>query len=161
MVGVVLKFTGDLRNSIKTLFNSFDFNEKCIDIKYWESYGDSSDLDFNEFATLSNCQILEELIIKENEIYPEFAEIFIRNKSALKTNIETYNDFIVSEYELSLVIIDRRNIEICSKKTEYLDIIIENFSKCNLENKKIKLLDTINLDAKIKCWRHKNDLSIY
>ena len=101
------------------------------------------------------------LINEENEIYPEFAEIFIRNKSSLKADIETYNDFINSEYDLSLIIIDRRNIEICSKKHEYLNEIIEKFSECNLENKKIKLLENINLNAKLKCWRQKTDINIY
>ena len=139
MVGAVLKFTGDLPNIINSLLKIFDFEQKCIDIKYWESYGDNGTLDFNEFDNLSSIQIVNELINEENEIYPEFAEIFIRNKSSLKADIETYNDFINSEYDLSLIIIDRRNIEICSKKHEYLNEIIEKFSECNLENKKIKL----------------------
>ena len=161
MVGAVLKFTGDLPNIINSLLKIFDFEQKCIDIKYWESYGDNGTLDFNEFDNLSSIQIVNELINEENEIYPEFAEIFIRNKSSLKADIETYNDFINSEYDLSLIIIDRRNIEICSKKHEYLNEIIEKFSECNLENKKIKLLENINLNAKLKCWLQKTDINIY
>ena len=47
MVGAVLKFTGDLPNIINSLLKIFDFEQKCIDIKYWESYGDNGTLDFN------------------------------------------------------------------------------------------------------------------
>ena len=145
-----------LPNIINSLFKTFDFKHKSIDIKYWESYGDKCKLDFNEFDNLSNDQTIKELANEENEIYP-----FIRSKTSLKEVVETYNDFINSEYDLSLVIIDRRNIEICSKSQEYLNDIVKNFSECNLENKKIKLLDNINLDAKLKCWCQKTDINIY
>lgn len=65
MVGAVLKFTGDLPNIINSLLKIFDFEQKCIDIKYWESYGDNGTLDFNEFDNLSSIQIVNELINEE------------------------------------------------------------------------------------------------
>ena len=42
MVGVILKFDNWSKNIFKILFNDIDISLWNFDIKYWESYGEST-----------------------------------------------------------------------------------------------------------------------
>ena len=78
-----------------------------------------------------------------------------------KCDLKYYDDFIKSDYFMSLVIIDHRNIEICCKDIQVLEKIIKNFKESNLENKRINVLEKIRLDAVISAFRLKSEINIY
>lgn len=161
MVGIILKFTGTIKNTIKMLLQKLDMGEKVIDLQHWESDGDRAcRYDLNKFEKLSPDIIKKELIIEDNEIYPEFAELFVRDALNPKLEISTYGSFVNSTYDISIIIIDYRNIEICSKTEAYLLQIIENFKNCSLLNKKIKTLENIDSSACLRAWRSHDEAGI-
>ena len=150
MVGVILKFDNWSKNIFKVLFKNIDISSWNLNIKYWESYGNSTMTnDYNDLDNIDSESAKKELIYDNSEVYPEFLELFIGKTNENIYNLKSYNDFIKSNYFLSLVIIDHRNIE------------IENFKKSTLKNKKIIVLDKIRLDAVISAYRTSNDINIY
>lgn len=162
MVGVILKFDNWSKNIFKVLFKNIDISSWNLNIKYWESYGNSTMTnDYNDLDYIDSENAKKELIYDNSEVYPEFLELFIGKTNENIYNLKSYNDFIKSNYFLSLVIIDHRNIEICCKDVQLLEKIIENFKKSILENKKIIVLDKIRLDAVISAYRTSNDINIY
>ena len=162
MVGVILKFDNWSKNIFKVLFKNIDISSWNLNIKYWESYGNSTMTnDYNDLDNIDSESAKKELIYDNSEVYPEFLELFIGKTNENIYNLKSYNDFIKSNYFLSLVIIDHRNIEICCKDVQLLEKIIENFKKSTLKNKKIIVLDKIRLDAVISAYRTSNDINIY
>ena len=157
MVGVILKFDNWSKNIFKVLFKNIDISSWNLNIKYWESYGNSTMTnDYNDLDYIDSESAKKELIYDNSEVYPEFLELFIGKTNENIYNLKSYNDFVKSNYFLSLVIIDHRNIEICCKDVQLLEKIIENFKKSTLENKKIIVLDKIRLDAVISAYRTSN-----
>lgn len=162
MVGVILKFDNWSKNIFKVLFKDIDISSWNLNIKYWESYGNSTmTCDYNDLYYIDSDRAKKELIYDDSEIYPEFLELFIGKKNEKIYNLKYYNDFIKSDYFLSLIIIDHRNIEICCKDVQLLKKIIKNFKKSILENKKIIVLDKIRLDAVISAYRSDEEINIY
>lgn len=162
MLGIVLHFNGRVKNIISLLLKNIDLTSKDIDLQYWESYDNNTcKLDFNDNKNISSEIIMNNLIKEDNEVYPEFVELFIREKTNPKKQISDYKSFTVSSYDLSMIIIDYRNIEICSKNENYLLQIIDNFENSDLENKRISRLEKINTKAVMNAWRSKEDINIY
>ena len=162
MVGTLLKFDNWSENIFRVLFKDIDISSWNLNIKYWESDGNSTMTnDYNDLDYIDSENAKKELIYDNSEVYPEFLELFIGKTNENIYNLKSYNDFIKSNYFLSLVIIDHRNIEICCKDVQLLKKIIENFKKSILENKKIIVLDKIRLDAVISAYRTSNDINIY
>ena len=162
MVGVILKFDNWSKNIFKVLFKNIDISSWNLNIKYWESYGNSTMAnDYNDLDYIDSESAKKELIYDNSEVYPEFLELFIGKTNENIYNLKSYNDFIKSNYFLSLVIIDHRNIEICCKDVQLLKKIIENFKKSILENKKIIVLDKIRLDAVISAYRSGKEINVY
>lgn len=161
MVGVLFKFTGFVKNILRELLKGIDLSSKWIDIQYWESYENSPDKkDLNDYESLSEEEILDG-ITKDCEICPEFAEVFVRDRSKARSEITDYASFLKSGYDISLVFIDRRNIEICCKSSEYLEQMIQNFNKLDAGEKKVIPLKTIRKDAMLKAWRSFDQINIY
>jgi len=162
MVGTILKFDNWSKNIFKVLFKDIDISSWNLNINYWESYGDSTMTnDYNDLDYIDSENAKEELIYDNNEVYPEFLELFISKTNENVYNLKSYNDFNKSNCFLSLVIIDHRNIEICCKDATLLEKIIENFKKSTLENKKIIVLEKIRLDAVISAYRSSKEINIY
>ena len=162
MVGTILKFNNWSKNIFKILFKDIDISSWNLNINYWESYGDSTMTnDYNDLDYIDSENAKKELIYDNNEVYPEFLELFISKTNENIYNLKSYNDFIKSNCFLSLVIIDHRNIEICCKDVTLLEKIIENFKKSTLENKKIIVLEKIRLDAVISAYRSSKEINIY
>ena len=162
MVGTLLKFDNWSENIFRVLFKDIDISLWNFNINYWESYGDSTMTnDYNDLDYIDSENAKKELIYDNNEVYPEFLELFISKTNENICNLKSYNDFIKSDYFLSLVIIDHRNIEICCKDTKLLENIIENFKKSTLENKKVIVLEKIRLDAVISAYRSSKEINIY
>ena len=162
MIGTILKFDNWSKNIFKVLFKDIDISSWNLNINYWESYGDSTMTDdYNDLDYINSEKAKKELINDNNEVYPEFLELFISKTNENVYNIKSYNDFNKSNYFLSLVIIDHRNIEICCKDAKILEKIIENFKKSTLENKKIIVLEKIRLDAVISAYRSSKEINIY
>jgi len=93
----------------------------------------------------------------------EFLELNIRPDFGKKSEIESYSDFISSDYVISVIITDHRNVEICCKNPEWLSFILENAYEYGEKNKNITitLLQNINPKSKLRAWRVKGDISIY
>ena len=162
MVGTILKFNNWSKNIFKILFKDIDVSSWNLNINYWESYGDSTMTnDYNDLDYIDSENAKKELIYDNNEVYPEFLELFISKTNENVYNLKSYNDFNKSNCFLSLVIIDHRNIEICCKDATLLEKIIENFKKSTLENKKIIVLEKIRLDAVISAYRSSKEINIY
>lgn len=162
MVGAILKFDNWSKNIFKVLFNDIDISLWNFDIKYWESYGRSTMInDFNNLEYIDSEIAKKELIYDDCEVYPEFLELFISRSSEKTYDLKIYDDFIKSDYFISLVIIDHRNIEICCKDIQILEKIIKNFKESKLENKRVNVLESIRLDAVILAFRSKKEISIY
>lgn len=162
MVGAILKFDNWSKNIFKVLFNDIDISLWNFDIKYWESYGKSTMInDFNNLEYIDSEIAKKELIYDDCEVYPEFLELFISRSSEKTYDLKFYGDFIKSDYFISLVIIDHRNIEICCKDIQVLEKIIKNFKESNLENIRVNVLENIRLDAVILAFRSKKEISIY
>lgn len=162
MVGTILKFDNWSKNIFKVLFKDIDISSWNLNINHWESYGDSTMTDdYNDLDYIDSEKAKKELINDNSEVYPEFLELFISKTNENVYNLKSYNDFNKSNYFLSLVIIDHRNIEICCKDAKILEKIIENFKKSTLENKKIIVLEKIRLDAVISAYRSSKEINIY
>ena len=162
MVGTILKFNNWSKNIFKILFKDIDISSWNFNINYWESFGDSRMTnDYNDLDYIDSENAKKELIYDNNEVYPEFLELFISKTNENVYNLKSYNDFNKSNCFLSLVIIDHRNIEICCKDATLLEKIIENFKKSTLENKKIIVLEKIRLDAVISAYRSSKEINIY
>ena len=162
MVGTLLKFDNWSKNIFRVIFKDIDISSWNLNIKYWESYGNSTmTKDYNDLDYIDSESAKKELIYDNSEVYPEFLELFISKTNENIYNLKTYNDFIKSNYFLSLVIIDHRNIEICCKDAQLLEKIIENFKKSTLESKKIIVLEKIRLDAVISAYRSSKEINIY
>ena len=162
MVGTLLKFDNWSENIFRVLFKDIDISSWNLYIKYWESYGKSTmSKDYNDLDYIDSESAKKELIYDNNEVYPEFLELFISKTNENVYNLKSYDDFIKSNYFLSLVIIDHRNIEICCKDAKLLGKIIENFRKSTLESKKIIVLEKIRLDAVISAYRSSKDINVY
>lgn len=161
MEGLVLKFDGWSKNIFKILFKNIDYSQWELDIKYWESYGKSTIIiDLNNIDYISSDFAKEELFTKNNEIFPEFIDLYIGFNNS-KSSIKTYKDFVNSNYFLSVIIIDHRNIEICSKNEKLLNMIKDNFMLSELNNKRIKELVNIPLNSVLSSWRSKSEKGIY
>ena len=162
MVGTILKFNNWSKNIFKILFKDIDISSWNLNINYWESYGDSTMTnDYNDLDYIDSENAKKELIYDNNEVYPEFLELFVSKTNENVYNLKSYNDFNKSNCFLSLVIIDHRNIEICCKDATLLEKIIGNFKKSTLENKKIIVLEKIRLDAVISAYRSSKEINIY
>ncbi|QWB99713.1 DUF2691 family protein [Mycoplasmatota bacterium] len=156
MDGIVMKFDSWATNIFKILFNDIDYSNWNIEIIYWESYtNNDSDLDKSDHF------IKNHVFRIKNENIPEFAKILFSYKKVKRSTIETYEDFIESNWFMSMIIIDHRNIEICCKDKDLLKQIKKNFILSTLKNKRVTELSNIPLDAKLKAWRSIKEKSIY
>lgn len=53
---------------------------------------------------------------------------YIRSIKSNKRDIISYQKFLISDYVMSLIIINHRNIEICCKKDNWLSQIYDNIT---------------------------------
>lgn len=162
MKGLLLKFDNWSRNIFQVLFKEMDYSQWEMDVFYWESYNDfESTVDFNQYDEIPSEFAKYQLLQKKTVIHPEFAKILFRFKGSSKNEVKTYGHFIHSSYFLSLVIIDHRNIEICGIDDGFLKKVVENFLNSDLENKRIKELNSIPFSAALNPWRSKNESNIF
>ena len=154
MVGAILKFDNWSKNIIKLLLNDIDVASWSFYIQYWESYGESDlEHDFNKMKTIKSNLFKQEILYKNQEIYPEFLELFAKRKTHSTKHIRTYKDFVDSYYFLSIVIIDHRIVEICCKDENTLKKIISNFKGSDLNNKQVSVLTRIKEESVLLSYR--------
>lgn len=156
MKSLVIKFVGRTKNIVKDLLVDITFDDFEFDINHWESYGDDidgSDNDFNVMDDISSNMILRKVFTEDNYVCPEFMELLIRNKGTKRTAVKTYKDFIDSDYVISIINYDYRNIEIISKDDRIINKIKDNFSSINVSDKKIIEVNDISFDVELKAWR--------
>lgn len=156
MKSLVIKFVGRTKNIVKDLLVDIKLDDFEFDINHWESYGDDidgSDNDFNVMDDISSNMILRKVFTEDNYVCPEFMELLIRNKGTKRTAIKTYKDFIDSDYVISIINYDYRNIEIICKDDRIINKIKDNFSSINVSDKKIIEVNDISFDAELKAWR--------
>ena len=89
MVGVILKFDNWSKNIFKILFNDIDISLWNFDIKYWESYGESTmTKDYNNLDHIDSEDAKKELIYNECEVYPEFLEFLAEDFKTFLSEVE-------------------------------------------------------------------------
>ena len=96
--------------------------------------------------------IKRKIIMENNRVNPEFMELFIRKIGTMPKKIYYYKDFLESDYLISIINCDHRNIEIFSKYETLLEKMKDNFLRLNLENKYIKEIEHINPMAVLQAW---------
>ncbi|MDD3127217.1 MAG: DUF2691 family protein [Candidatus Izemoplasmatales bacterium] len=162
MKGLTLRHGKWSRNIFRIIFKDIDYSQWALDVFFWESYGNTTmRVDFNEMEEIPSELAKQELLEKDNEIYPEFMKVLIRSCDSIKAEIKTYEEFLLSPYFLSIIIIDHRIIEICGKDEDILVQIRDNFMNSNLENVRIHELINIPLSAVLDPWRQRDETNIY
>lgn len=155
MKALILRFENRVDNIVKELLNGIDYSGLEFDISHWESYGDDiegSEYDFNYMDNIPSEIIKRKIIMENNRVNPEFMELFIRKIGTMPKKIYYYKDFLESDYLISIINCDHRNIEIFSKYETLLEKMKDNFLRLNLENKYIKEIEHINPMAVLQAW---------
>lgn len=155
MEGLILRFNGRTRNIIRELLNGVDILELEFDISHWESFGDDldgSEFDFNNIEKIPSDLIKNKVFIEDHLVHPEFMEFYIRKNGTKSKKIYFYKDFLESDYLVSIINCDYRNVEIFSKDEAILERVKNNFSTLDLDNKRIRELDNISLNAVLQAW---------
>lgn len=151
MVGLIIKYYGWVDNIFKCLFKDINTSNLKFKINYWESYGD----EFENYDEIDSNTFKSKILIS-GKCFPEFCEIFTSFNGTNDCNIDTYSNFLDSQYFLSISIIDHRNIEICLKDNEVTKLIIKNAHSLFADKLKIVELETISSDARLSIWRQNN-----
>lgn len=164
MVGLIVKSKCNDGNILKKLLKNINFDDYDFDISYIESYESNMPDKWIYLSELENItsELAKNRVLNVNDISaaPEFLELFIRQKGANKEDINNYGDFMKSNYVMSIIIIDHRNIEICCKFENWLSIINDNIA--SIENiKNIQNLEKIKSEAILSCFRPKGSINIY
>lgn len=155
MIGLIMRFEGRTKNIIKELLNDFKYDEYEFDISHWESFGDdvsTPKCDFNEMDVISSVLIKNKIFAENNKINPEFMEFYVRKIGTKSKNVYYYKDFLESDYFLSIINCDYRNIEVFSKDSKLLEKIKKNYLLLDLNNKTIKEIQQINPNAILQAW---------
>lgn len=155
MKALILRFEKRVENIVKDLLGGIDYSELEFDISHWESFGDDldgSEFDFNIMEEIPSEIIKRKVFVENNRINPEFMELYIRRTGSTSKQIYYYKDFLDSEYLISIINCDYRNIEIFSKDEMLLQKIKDNFLKLNLDNKHIKEIEDIGPMAVLQAW---------
>lgn len=156
MVGMIIRFEGWSENIFKELFSDVDCTNVDFLVRYWESYGD----EFEDMDFVSSYDFKEK-ILKSEKCYPEFCEILVRNHDKQDKVVKYYLEFLNSDYFLSIIVIDHRNIEICFKKNKLVSRICQNLTEMKLKGKNIFELSEIDLTANLSSWRPKKEKGIH
>ena len=161
--GAIFKFKDHVSNILYYLLKGINLNDWCFELINWESYGeDEVSIELNKMDNIDSNFIKTKIIENKADIFPEFAEIYISSKPKNSySNIETYADFMASNYFLTLSIIDHKTIEICCKNYDFLKKIIDNFDSLNLNKKSVVLLKQIHPESKLSPWHSKDEKGIY
>ena len=153
MVGMIIKFEDLSENILKKFFEDIDYSNIDFLVKYWESYGD----DFENMEFISSYDFKEK-VLKSEKCFPEFCELLVRDYNKKDEEVNYYSEFLISDYFLSISIIDRRNIEICFKTNEIVSKICQNIINIKRKGKHIIEIDEIDLNANLLCWRQENGI---
>ncbi len=158
---LILRFENRVKNVIRSLFEGIDLLSFEIDITHWESFSDDvtmEDCDFNTMDIIPSQLSLRKIFIEDNRINPEFVELHIRKLGSKPYVINNYKDFLSSDYIISIVNCDYRNIEVFSKDSSILEVIKNNFMKLNVGNKRVKEIDYVPNAALISAWAFGNGI---
>lgn len=167
MIGVLICINDFDSNILRKLFKGIDFSNYIFDTDYIESYETDMPDDWVYFSQLEDIsseqakvRILE---VDQMKCAIEFLELNIRPCFGKKYEIELYSDFISSDYVISVIITDHRNVEICCKKPEWLSFILKNAYDYGGKNRIITITPLLNINpkSKLRAWRVKGDISIY
>ncbi len=170
MKGLIFRFEENNSNILKKLFKNIDFNNYDFDIDFFESYEDlfsdmPEDWDFlSDLEEISSTQAKHRILqVDDITAAPEFLELYIRSSNSKRLNISKYNEFLLSDYIMSVLVIDHRNIEICCKNDSWLSVICNNIKELfkYIEIIKVKYLYDIPLEARIRIWAPRDSINIY
>ncbi len=167
MVGLRICFNGTDTNILKKLLRGIDFNKYDFDINYFESYELNMPEDWDYLSDVDEItsEQAKNRILKVDEkcAAPEFLELFVRPKNTNRRDVVTYQEFLYSNYVMSIIIIDHRNIEICCKNENWLSKIYNNitFLKGVVDFQTVIMIEKITNEAILKCFRPKGTINIY
>lgn len=166
MVGLLVRVIEKDSNILKKLLKGIDFDKFDFDITYFESYESNMPDKWDYLSELENItsEQAKNRVLNVNEISaaPEFLELLIRPITSDKKDIDTYDDFLQSDYVMSIIIIDHRNIEICCKFDKWLLMICDSITSISnlVRFKSIHRLYKIKNEALLSCFRPKGSISI-
>lgn len=165
MKGIKLKIISNESNVLMKILEGIAFNNYSFDICNFESYETYMDKNWKE---LSNEKIIESedakeriLTINDSRARIEFLELNIRCNNAEKTDIYNYNDFLNSEYETVIKVIDACIVHIYSKNQDFLKKVLSNLRNYNnsIKFKNLIVLDQVPIDEKMIIWYPESEVT--
>lgn len=122
------------------------FNVSLWDITtYNEGESYPEDIEFTS-------DMAKKFIFEDKNVIIIALSLFVSKQKEYSMEIETYEDFLRSEYIVSIHILDCYKFAIFSKDESILQRIKENFIKKDLENKTLKEIDFIPLDTEMSAY---------
>lgn len=164
MKGIKLKIISEESNVLMKILRGMEFTNYSFDINFFESYevnmGENWKELSNDKSITSEDAKERVLTIDDSRARIEFLELYIRYIDSEKANLYDYNDFLDSDYETVIKLIDACIIHIYSKNREFLKNVLRNIRDYNssIKFKNLILLSKISMDEKMVIWYPKSEI---
>lgn len=134
MIGIEFKYDLCYGNIFQLLLKGIDINAYNWDIKEFDAITKNG-------KNLDESNTIVENLMNEKESYMTiFANIRVFPTDSQISIIDTYNDFLNSDCELIILVIDVYEYEIYFKKSKLKDILLQNLRDLNISYS-IKTID--------------------
>lgn len=166
MKGLKISVYSQYNNILKSILKDIDFDNFIFDTGMYESYEVNMPdnwIYLSDLETIPSHLIKKRVLEDEDRIIrPEFLELYIRPAAYKYFDVNSYEDFINSDYQMIILVIDARNIEIVTKNQSWLKKIVDNIDSMILDNIDLnfKLINEIKPSALLKCYRDRNEKGI-
>ncbi|MDD3392504.1 MAG: DUF2691 family protein [Bacilli bacterium] len=131
MNGIKFKIPNKYCNYLYEILMGIDFEDSFWKIEDEEVYkDDGGDL----FCTINYNNNDFKQLISTNIYYTIFLKLQLYMEKESNYSINNFNDFLNSDCELILFITDNEYVEIYSKNSNMLNIIMNNAKLCNFSN---------------------------
>lgn len=164
MKGIKLKIISEESNILLKILVGIEFSSYSFDVSNFESYEENMDEKWKELSNDKSItsEDAKERILTINDLRAkiEFLELYIRYEDVVKVNLYNYKDFLESEYETVIKVIDARIIHIYSKNKKFLKKILSNLKddSNSIKFKNLIILDEISDDEKMIIWYPKSEI---
>lgn len=164
MKGIKLKIITKESNILMKILVGIEFADYFFDVNNFESYEMNMDDNWKELSnddTIKSEDAKERILtIDDSRAKIEFLELNIRYKGSKKADLYDYNDFLDSDYETVIKLIDACIIHIYSKNQEFLKKVLSNLRDYNnsIKFKNLVTLDQISIDEKMVIWYQKSEI---
>lgn len=150
MKGLLLKYDGDQTKLIKMLsfLDSLEYN-------FYIAFDDVASDIKDEFWNVESYtpDMAKKMIFHpSSKRYIIALDLFVSKRKNYYDNIETYSDFLNSDYFLSLHILDGSKLAIFCKNESILDKIKEIYMQFSLDNMLVKEIETVPLNIEMASY---------